>query len=432
MDKATISAVMGTVLGLCAGVAGMMLFAVPKQDSAEMAQMESRIGDLNDTLRQYGEEHERLREELEREKRKATAGGDFAAELERAAAARSEAEARARESKESYESLKSESAESLRQQEARIRELERILERNGIVEHLSDEVIAERIEKFNNDFRTGMAANDKKRVLDALWAMQKLGPRAYDDVIAMWREVTNDYGLMPPGAGENKLGLNFQDFTNLISDFGLIEYALTDSGVADDFRIAAIFGMPWWSEHDAGYRTRLVGNALLGSSGYESVAAIQSLRDIDDPGTVRYLAEYLGVNRDNPSARRQAIGVLAAKGTPDAWDAIRDTAANDPDEAVRKAAQDAIDANTAVASGIRVTFVSPDGQAALAGIMVGDIVTHYNGVKVGTIAEIVAERDKLEGAESVQVRLYRGTDEITITLGPGQIGINGVAVKAAE
>jgi hypothetical protein len=277
-----------------------------------------------------------------------------------------------------------------------------------------------------------MAANDKKRVLDALWAMQKLGPRAYDDAIAMWREITTDYGLMPPGAGENKLGLNFQDFTNLVSDFGLIEYALTDSGVADDFRIAAIFGMPWWSEHDAGYRTRLVGNALLGSSGYESVAAIQSLRDIDDPGTVRYLAEYLGVNRDNPSARRQAIGVLATKGTPDAWDAIRDTAANDPDEAVRKAAQDAIDANTAVVSGIRVTFVSPDGQAALAGIMVGDIVTHYNGVKVGTIAEIVAERDKLEGAESVQVRLYRGTDEITITLGPGQIGINGVAVKAAE
>jgi hypothetical protein len=432
MDKVTLSTVLGTILGLAAGVFGMMWLAAPKQDDAEIAALETRIGELNDKLRQYGEEHESLTQQLEAEKRKSTAADDFAAELGRSAQARSDAEERAERYKTELDALKTGSAEDIRQRDARIRELERILGRHGIIDHLSDEEVAARVEKFTNDFNTAMATGDKKRVIEALHGLQDLGPRAFDNAIELWMQVAEDFGLHPMGGGENTLGLRFQDFVGLIKSFGMIEKGLTDPHVPDEFRITALYSAPWWVDKDAAERVRLVGNVLLGSQGYESIAAIQSLRDIPDASSTRYLAEYLGINRDDPEARREAIKALVSHDSDDAWDAIRDAAENDKDESVRKEAQDALDGRSAPVDGVRVTFVSEEGQGALAGIRVGDIITHYNGVRVGSIAAIVAERDKVEPDASVQIVLHRAGESVTLTLGPGVIGINGVAVKAAN
>ena len=72
------------------------------------------------------------------------------------------------------------------------------------------------------------------------------------------------------------------------------------------------------------------------------------------------------------------------------------------------------------------------GVAALAGILLGDILTHYNGVRVKTISDVnMAKRDVEEG-QTVKVIVWRGDKEITLSLGPGQIGINGVAVEPKE
>jgi membrane-associated protease RseP (regulator of RpoE activity) len=218
----------------------------------------------------------------------------------------------------------------------------------------------------------------------------------------------------------------------MISQWGLVEKGLTDPESGGDFRIYSIYATPWWSSEDSGKRARLVGGVLLNSSGYESRAAAEALRDINDPTTVQYLADYVAQNRDNPEGRKFAITILAGKDTDAAWAAIADAAQHDNDESVRKHAQDQLDGRNVAVAGVRITSVGAESQGALAGIKVGDILTHYNETRVKTIQDIITARDAVGEGESVKVVVRRGAQDLTLTLGPGQIGINGVAVAPKE
>lgn len=430
MDKATTAAVLGTILGLAAGVAGMLAFG--PRDDGRNEEHEHRVATLDADLQTQKQEMEGLRKQLADANRKAESAGSFADELDRAAREKAEAQQRAEALKKELDALKGSSAEEQRQNAARIAELERILSENGITEHLSDEVVAERMEKLEATFNTAFGGRDKKGSMEALWQLQALGPRAYDKSIELWRKMAEDYGLNPFGQGPNTLGLQFQDYVSLISSWGLVQTALTDPEMASDFRIAAIYAAPWWASQDPGERARLVGAVLLRSSGYESRAAMDALRDIDSPESVRYLIDYLAQNRDNPAGRKQAIDTLAGKGTPEALAAIEDAAKHDVDETVRAHAHSALEASKVSIAGVRITTVGADSQGALAGIKVGDIMTHYNGVRVKTIAEIIAARDAAPADSSVKVIVRRGNEDLTLTLAPGPIGINGVAVAPKE
>lgn len=430
MDKATTAAVLGTILGLAAGVAGMLAFG--PRDDGRSEEQEHRVATLDADLKKQQQEMEELRKQLTDANRKAESAGSFADELDRAARDKSDAQQRAETLKKELDALKGSSAEEQRQNAARIAELERILSENGITEHLSDEVVAERMQKLEATFNTAFGGRDKKGAMESLWQLQALGPRAYDKSIELWRKMAEDYGLNPFGQGPNTLGLQFQDYVSLISSWGLVQTALTDPDMAADFRIAAIYAAPWWASQDPGERARLVGAVLLRSSGYESRAAMEALRDIDSPESVRYLIDYLAQNRDNPAGRKQAIDTLAGKGTPEALAAIEDAAKHDVDESVRAHAQSALEASKVSIAGVRITTVGADSQGALAGIKVGDIMTHYNGVRVKTIAEIIAARDAAPADSSVKVIVRRGNEDLALTLAPGPIGINGVAVAPKE
>src|SRR5690606_6264191 len=124
-------------------------------------------------------------------------------------------------------------------------------------------------------FNTAFRGKDKKASMEALWEIQKLGPRAYDKAIEIWLQLAGDYGLGEKfGNGPNELGMTFQEYTSLVREWGLVERGLTDAGVDDTFRINAIYSAPWWSSEDADMRAKLVGTVLLGSRGYESSAAV--------------------------------------------------------------------------------------------------------------------------------------------------------------
>jgi hypothetical protein len=432
MDKATTSAILGTILGLAAGVGGMMLFG-PARDDGRAEELALRVSQMQHQLDDHVSDRDELAAQLAAARLEADANRSFAEDVARLSREKAEEQQRADALQTRLDAQQSDGGEERRQLAARVERLEKLLMDNGIYDFLTDEEIAEHRSRLAAEFETAFAGRNKRGALDALWKIQALGPRAYDTAIELWSKVAHDFGMGENWSrGPGTLGLTFQEFTSLITQWGLIEKGLTDPNVDDTFRINAIYAAPWWSSEDASKRSRLVGSILLTSSGADTRAATEALRDIDDPLTVQFLADYVAQNRDNPQGRIFAITILAGKNTDAAWAAIADAAQHDSDESVRQHAQAQLDARHVTVAGVRITTVVAESQAALAGIKVGDIVTHYNGVRVKTIQEIVSERDKVGPEESVKVVVRRGTEDLTLTLGPGQIGINGVAVAPKE
>ncbi len=410
----------------------MLLFGGPKDDGRAEEQ-QHRIASLETDQKKHESEIDDLRKQLEEANRKAKAGADFADELEDKTRAKGEAEDRAKKVQAELNDLKLKTDEQARQDRARIEKLEGVLAEHGITEHLSDEELAQRINKLETAFQTAFNGKDKTAAMTALWDIQKLGPRAYDKAIELWLKIAGDYGLGENwGKGPGTLGLNMQEYTSLIREWGLVEKGLTDPDQGADFRINAIYSAPWWNSEDAGKRATLVGNLLLSSKGYEAFASIDALRDINSPTSVRYLGDYVAQNRDNAAYRIKALTTLAGKDTAQAWAAIEDAAKNDQDESVRKHAQQLLDGREVSVAGIRITSVGQDSQGALAGIKVNDILTHYNGVRVKSISEVITARDAVGEGQSVKIIVRRGAEDVTLTLGPGQIGINGVSVAPKD
>lgn len=433
MDKATTASVLGTILGLVAGIGGMLLFSPQPADDSNISNRITEIASERDAAQA---EREKAAGELSianaKQKLAEQTARELADELSKKAEAGGDATDAARKLQDELDKQKAAYEEALRQKNARIEKLEGVLDDNGIFEYLSDEEIAARIVQLDAAFNTAFTGKDKKAAMQALWDLQKLGPKGYDKAIEVWKKLADDFGLEPWGEGPGELGLNMQEYVSLISSFGMIEYGLTNPDVDSSFRIASIYGLPWWSNEDAAKRAELAGNALMRGSGYESVAAVEALKDINDPGSTRYLADYVTSNSDNPAARKAAVMVLAQKNTEVAWAAIKDAAESDPDDEVKQAANSVLQLQNPEVAGVLINFVAEESQAALAGIRIGDILTSYNGVSIKTLNDINnAKKDVAQGA-SVQVIVRRSGKDVTLTLGPGQIGINGVAVTPKE
>ena len=428
MDKATTASVLGTILGLAAGVMGMLLFAPPADNSEMEERLAAVTRERDDALTERDAASQALGQEVDKRKKWENTSRELAEELDDKSKTKGDVEADAKKWKDEYDKLKAASDEEARRDDARIEKLEGLLEDNGILEHLSDEEIAARVAELETAFNTAFTGKDKKAAMQALWDLQKLGPKAYDKSIEVWRKMAEDFGLDPWGQGPSELGMTFQEYVSLISDFGLIEHGLTDPDVESDFRISSIYGLPWWSSQDASKRAELAGNILGKAEGYEAQAAVDALKDIADPSTARYLGDYVTSNTDNPDARRAAIMALAQKNTDYGWAAIADAAENDPDPGVKEAAQAALNQKDPPVAGVLITQVLPEYQAALAGIKVGDIMTHYNGVPVKSLTDLNNAKKNVGEGEAVQVIMRRGDANVTLTLGSGMIGINGVSV----
>lgn len=357
--------------------------------------------------------------------------GQIAADHERLAREKGEATDRADKAEAELRKAKNAAEDERRVAQAEADRLKAVLEKNGIYEHLSPEEIAARMKDGEERFRRAFEGKDKQALMKAMADLQKLGPSAYDKCIELWLIAAEDFGLGENwGKGANTMGLNFQEYVSLISNFELVKYGVTDPKVTESFKINSLYGLPWWTSEPGSQRAKLAGDALLNSTGYTSVAAIEALKDIPDPSSVRYLSDYLSKNADNADARKQAILVLTQKNTPEGWAAIEKAAASDADESVRQAAKQAQLTRNPKATGVMITWVDANGQGAVAGIKVGDIMTSYNGKPIKTLGDINEAKKTVAAGESAPVKIVRGDETLELTLAPGQIGINGVAVTA--
>jgi hypothetical protein len=81
------------------------------------------------------------------------------------------------------------------------------------------------------------------------------------------------------------------------------------------------------------------------------------------------------------------------------------------------------------ATGIVITLVAPESQAAQAGVMVGDIFVSYNGVATPDIPSLNAAKETVGDEQTeIEVEVVGPAGRRTIILAPGQIGVNGAPV----
>ena len=428
MDRPTIAAVIGVVLGLAAGVAGMLMFPPAPEvlDDGSAA----RVLVLEEDLEAERKAHSDTLGQRDALARAATSDAEIAGDHERLAREKGDLSAKFKAARDELRALKSSSAEELEASGDRVSELAVLLEKNGVFSHLSPEQIRARMEKHEIDFRNAFDTKDKKAAMAALRDLQRLGPAAYDKAIELWKIMAEDYGLNPFGEGPGTLKMNMPDYVSLITEFEMIRKGLTDPDVDSSFRIASLYGLPWWGSEDAAERARLAGELLLQGEGggYQAKVAAEALKDIQDPSAVRYLTDFLAKDTKNDDARIAALQALIAKNDDQGWAAIEVAARDDPSERVRQTAAQALAQRSVGVAGVLITWVGKESQAVLAGIRTGDILTHYNGVRIKTISAINEAKKAVGPEESVKVVLVRGEKTLTITLGPGMIGINGVAV----
>jgi hypothetical protein len=76
------------------------------------------------------------------------------------------------------------------------------------------------------------------------------------------------------------------------------------------------------------------------------------------------------------------------------------------------------------ATGVMVTGVGPDSQAAQAGILLGDVIVSYGGRAVPDLEALNGAKESFEGAEQVELVLAGPGGERTVLLRPGPIGVN--------
>ena len=72
--------------------------------------------------------------------------------------------------------------------------------------------------------------------------------------------------------------------------------------------------------------------------------------------------------------------------------------------------------------GLKITGLEEYSSLGMAGAQKGDILTHYNGVKLESVSQLLALRDRLEQDE-VEVILRRGLDDIKFSVPKGVLGV---------
>lgn len=83
--------------------------------------------------------------------------------------------------------------------------------------------------------------------------------------------------------------------------------------------------------------------------------------------------------------------------------------------------------------GVMITFVAPGGAAAKAGVKLGDLLTHYDGAAVTSMAAL--QRATLGGESNEglsKLTVIRGGKTLTLETVGGRLGINGKAVRKGE
>lgn len=73
--------------------------------------------------------------------------------------------------------------------------------------------------------------------------------------------------------------------------------------------------------------------------------------------------------------------------------------------------------------GLKITGFVEKSNLKNAGAQEGDIVTHYNGIKIDSLAQLLMLRDQLK-QDTVDVVLKRGVEEVKVRIPKGMLGAN--------
>ena len=67
-----------------------------------------------------------------------------------------------------------------------------------------------------------------------------------------------------------------------------------------------------------------------------------------------------------------------------------------------------------------VTEVEDNSPAKAAGMQVGDVIRSFGGTEVQNNTELLAERDKYQPGDTIEIVVERGGQEITLTMTLGE------------
>ena len=439
--KSSVTNIVVAIIACLAGAAGMYQFGSSKAGQQKLGDLESQVGQLTEDRDKALADAAASKVELNKTKGKRdgdnAAAAEIAADAERLMKAKNDALDRAGKAEDDLHRLRTSSAEAERQFKTEIEDRDKktaeylaILEKNGIYEHLTPEEIKAKIDENRANFARAFELKDKEGVIKAVAALQKLGPLAYDATIELWMKVAEDFGTgMNWGRGKRELGLADADMYTLISNWDLIKYSIVNENTPSTFRISSIYGLPYRASVASSERAKIAGEVLSKAKGYDAMAAVTALSEIEDKSTVGYLINYVETYSDNSMARINALNALGSKNTPEAWATIEKIAANDPDDHVKSAAQGQMLKKTAKGPGVLITNVFPGSQAALAGVRVGDVLIGYNGKEIRTMIDIGEAKKTVAEGQTAEMIVKRGEEKVTLTIAAGTIGINGTDLK---
>lgn len=233
-----------------------------------------------------------------------------------------------------------------------------------------------------------------------------------------------------PFYGANELDFVQKDFYSILSN-EMQNHALDNHGQPGVPESATV-----WSGYASAFHDRPIHERverlmrIAGTSSSRNVqrsvfnAVSDSMASKDANGP---LLEFALTGANDPELRVLAIQTLKVESLTEAqWQQLW-TLANDASEEVQGAVAVAEAILKPSATGLMLTMVALESQAALAGMKVGDILVSYNGKPITTIQSLQEAKKEVANL-TVGVTVMRAGKELRLTLNPGQIGINGKMV----
>jgi hypothetical protein len=291
-----------------------------------------------------------------------------------------------------------------------------------------------RLRSLRAELPAVMAAHDGQKAVEILKELAKIAkdlPEARDDAMKLAVDINRDVN------GQGELRLSQFAFYSALGDDAirdLMLWSMENPGASTaDFRVMSAYSIPWAYASEPDQAVARYDAALAKETDRGVQAAILSnLSDMNNPKAEALLAKLFQDATRDAGLRGDAALALATSTDPAILRSLESAAQTDADPRVQSAAKLSLVARDPPASGCLVTATTPDGVAEAAGMRAGDIIVSYNGRAVGTLQELVHERDAASAAaaESVPVLIVRDGREQTLNVKTGRLGLPNLrAVK---
>ncbi len=277
---------------------------------------------------------------------------------------------------------------------------------------------------IDRDLDSALASKDPKRIVAYVRDLARGGrstwPQAAKALLEVARAIEAD----------NRLGLNITEFHKAARQDAFaplyVDAIENPQGYEAGFRRLAVRELPWTNQADvdALLAKRLVTEKDAGVA--RQIAG--SLEDRPDPAL---LNELQAAARAQTDGRIRWAIVQAIDATPgdEALRALQALVASEPNKNVKHELEMAVRLRSATVAGYLITEVVPNGQAAKAGVRVGDTLASYANTAIDSNEALYKAKASVPQGSPVVLGLVRDGQTLTLTISGGQIGIDGRFVK---